>query len=119
MLRELDFTVVHRAGAENFNVDCLSTPPLRATHGISILHWSRGDYNFTLASYFAMMAQEATSPLTDAMEREIWGDVHVLHFLQTPKYGSGLNATSKTKQNVGRGRLGGWDMTSSSSGESW
>lgn len=63
MVQEQDFTVLHRAGMEVSNADCLSKHPLRATHGAPISDWSRGDYNEALASYLAMMVSEAASPL--------------------------------------------------------
>lgn len=74
---EHNFTVVHRAGADNSNAHSLSRHSLRATFGHPILDWSRGDCNKALASFFAMMAGVATSPLADAIEREIWEGTQV------------------------------------------
>ena len=37
LLQEHDFTVVHRAGTDNANVDCLSRHPLHATSEVPIL----------------------------------------------------------------------------------
>ena len=44
-----------------------------------------------------MMASEAASPLADTIGRGIWEDTQVLLFLQTHKYGSGLNALNRDK----------------------
>ena len=71
LLHKHDFTVVHWAGTENANVECLSRHLLLATHGAPILDWNRGDYNEAPTSYFAMTADVAASPLIDPSEREV------------------------------------------------
>ena len=97
MLQEHGFTVVHRAGTENANAECLSRHPLLATHGVPILDWNRGDYNKAPATYFAMLTGLDPSPIVDTGEEDIWEDTQVLMFLQTHKYGIGSSALSKDK----------------------
>ena len=43
LLQEYDFTVDHRAGTENTNVDCLSHYPLPSDAAAPVLDWTKGE----------------------------------------------------------------------------
>ena len=55
LLREYDFDVVHRVGAESTNADCLSRYPLESIAAPPILDWTKGEI-LPPATYFALMA---------------------------------------------------------------
>ena len=76
---------------ETSNDDYLGKHSLRAAHGAPILDWSRGDYNEAPTSSFAMLTSEVASPLVDAIEKEVWGDTQLLHFLCAGIHGASPN----------------------------
>ena len=96
LLQEYDFTVKHRAGTDNTNVDCLSRYPLQSSAHAPILDWTRGEI-LAPASFLALMVGN-TPPNPDAAEeKNIWHDVEVLHFLKTHNYERGMSARNKDR----------------------
>ena len=97
-LQEYDFDVVHRAGAENTNADCLSRYPLESTGAAPILDWTKGEI-LPLATYFALMADlvDESGVIEVDKEKDIWSDIDVPQFLQTHKYCSGSSAMERDR----------------------
>ena len=98
LLQEYDFDVVHRAGVENTNADCLSRYPLESTKAAPILDWTKGEI-LPPATYFALMADllDESGAIEVDKEKDIWHDIDVLQFLQTHKYCSGSSAMERDK----------------------
>ena len=98
LLQEYDFSVLHRAGVENTNAECLSRYPLPSSAQAPILDWTKGEI-MPPATYFAMMADfsDTTTTTVGEQEKDIWSDVDVLRFLQTHQYSRGNNALEKDR----------------------
>ena len=92
LLQEYDFTVQHRAGVDNTNVDCLSRFPLVSEANAPILDWSRGE----IPTYLTAMAALGTPPPLKE-EKDIWGDKEVLHFIQTHHHSKGLTTQERDR----------------------
>ena len=92
LLQEYDFVVVHRAGTENSNADCLSRHPLPPNGDPPILDWDRGDINLSPATHLAFVAVAGDGGQPELGVPEIWDDKQVISFVQTHQYGRGLSA---------------------------
>ena len=93
LLQEYDFTVVHRAGTDKANADCLSRYPRTSTDQAPVLDWEKGEIMLA-ATCLALSAQSTIEP-AKLEDKEISSDVEVLNFLQTHQYGKGLSTLNK------------------------
>ena len=96
LFQEYAFTVVHLAGTENTNADCLSRYPLPSEAASPILDWSRGEV-LPVTLYLAFMAGTPSDAVLKEEVKEIWEDRKVLRFLQTHKYGACLSARERDR----------------------
>ena len=77
LLQEYAFTVLHWAGTDNANADCLNRYPFLSDADATILDWSRGEV-LPVTVYLAFMAGTPTlAPPKDEV-KEIWEDREVL-----------------------------------------
>ena len=84
-MQEYEFTVVHRAGTDNANADCLNRYPKTSTDQAPVLDWEKGDI-MPAATCLALSVLPTDEP-AKVEDKEIRSDVEVLNFLQTHQYG--------------------------------
>ena len=61
LLQKYDFTVVHRAGTDNANAECLSRYPRTSTDQAPVLGWQKGEI-MLVATCLALSAQSTIEP---------------------------------------------------------
>ena len=70
--QEYNFTVIHKVGKLNTNVDCLTRFSNLAPVGVvSIPDWDRGDYNVTPSTIFMIDARMHGTHLSGQDDKEI------------------------------------------------
>ena len=81
LMQEYDFTVIHRAGTDNANAECLIRYPRTSTDNATTLNKKRGEVLLVVTCLVLMVQPKADA--VRAEEKEFWEDVEVLRFLQT------------------------------------
>ena len=96
LLQEYDFAVEQRVGIANTNADYLRRYPLPSATNVPLPDWTKGEV-LAPTTFFAMMVGTATSTDTVEVERDIWHDAEVLHFIQSHKYHNGLSIKARDR----------------------
>ena len=71
--------MVHRAGTDNANADCLSQYSKTSTDQAPVLDWEKGE--IMLAATCLALSVLSTNEPAKVEDKEIWSDVEVLNFL--------------------------------------